>query len=89
MNGATCTIIESYIKQYHTSLVLFPEMQHFRADPFQASLKQFSIGVLTISHMYRVDPFTCTRPWVVVFRDKYQLSPPYFVVDSPNAVLAK
>ena len=55
--GATCTIVELLTKQYHTILVMLPDMQHLKAAPWPYSLRQNSIVVINIAHMGGDTPF--------------------------------
>ena len=55
--GATCTIVELLTKQYHTILVMLPDMQNLKAAPWPYYLKQNSIVGINIAHMGGDTPF--------------------------------
>ena len=55
--GYTCAIVGLLTKQYPVSLLVSPEMDHFKATPCPASLIQLSRGVLNMSHMVGAAPF--------------------------------
>ena len=62
-------------KQYPTSFVTSPEMEHLKADPWRDFLRQFSKGVLTMAHMDGADTFPWSRPCGGGFSGTAQLSP--------------
>ena len=73
--GYILTIMESSTKQYPTSLVLLPEMQHFKADPCPDFIRQLRSIVLRITHMAEDAPFPCPRSWGCVLRGTSQVYP--------------
>ena len=58
--------MDSSTEQYPTSLVVLPDIQHFKAAPCLTFIRKFSSGVLTMVHMVGAAYFPCPRPWVGV-----------------------
>ena len=56
-------MVESSTKQYPNSLRESWEMQHLKIAPWPASRRQFSRGVLNISHISGAYLFPCPRPF--------------------------
>ena len=68
--------VESSTKPYPTREILSPEMLHLKTDPWPASQRQLSMGVLKISHIAGAEPLPCTRPWGERFEGKGPLISP-------------
>ena len=75
-NGSILTIVEASTKQYSTSLVVSPEVQHLKSYSCPAFLRQLSSRVLKMADMDGAVIFTCPRPWVGVFKGTSKVSPP-------------
>ena len=76
VNVYTWAIVESSTKQYTTSRVVNPEMQHLKADPYPDFIIQLSSRVLTMAHMAGCALFPCLGPWLGGFSINFQVYPP-------------
>ena len=87
---AICMIFELSMKQYPTSFIESWEINILKTAPFPKSCRQFSRGVLTISHISGAAPFPCPRPCGGGgFKGRSHLSPTKVVSDSLKDVPTK
>ena len=69
-------ILDSFTNQYPTREILSPDILHLKTNLWPASWRQFSMGVLAISHMKGTEIFPCTGPTGGRFEDKGSLISP-------------